>query len=208
MSSIKKKTQTNKIGEILPSDGNQTIIYDKIINQTSNRSVNIQMNSTEKVSTTVTQVNNTNQQSKIKLKQNETKQTNKVYQHNSSQETSELETTEIGNITVVTNSETKYKTSYSAMSTIVSSLPYHRNIYNPMKGNQLVKKDDHCIRIAYQNINSLRPKTLDKWKASLDRMKHLEIDVIGMTETSVNWTNNKVRSKYKTSLKTMYPKIY
>jgi hypothetical protein len=37
-------------------------------------------------------------------------------------------------------------------------------------------------------------------------MEHLEVDVVRMTETSVNWTNNKTRSAYKISLKIIYPK--
>jgi hypothetical protein len=70
-------------------------------------------------------------------------------------------------------------------------------VYNPEKGNQLSKKKVKDVRIVYQNINSLRPKTTDKWKATLNRTKHIEADVVGLVETCINWNINDIRKAYK-----------
>jgi hypothetical protein len=55
----------------------------------------------------------------------------------------------------------------------------------------MTKKGLGDIRIVYQNINSLRPKSIDKWKASLDRIKDMEADIVGLCETCINWNLNK-----------------
>jgi hypothetical protein len=58
----------------------------------------------------------------------------------------------------------------------------------------------HNTRIIYQNINSLCPKSDDKWRATIDQMHHLEADCVGLCETSVNWNNNKTRHHYSQQL--------
>jgi hypothetical protein len=69
-------------------------------------------------------------------------------------------------------------------------------VYNPEKGNPLSKKTLNDVRIVYQNINSLRPKTTDKWKATLDKTKQIEADVVGLVETCINWNINDIRKTY------------
>jgi hypothetical protein len=162
-------------------------------------------NSNEQVLTTNIKLNQTSHHSKINLITTEATQSRIKQQHDIDQGIAELNEA-MGNITVVTNSETNYSTNFFELPTTCCPLDYRRNIYNPLKGNNLVTKEKNCLRVAYQNINSLRPKNQDKWKMSLERINHLEIDVVGMTETCVNWSNNKARSTYKKSLKRIFTK--
>jgi hypothetical protein len=41
----------------------------------------------------------------------------------------------------------------------------------------------------------LRPWTTDKWKATIDKIKALEANVIGLVETSVNWNMNTLKNQ-------------
>jgi hypothetical protein len=85
-----------------------------------------------------------------------------------------------------------------------SSYLYRRNVFNPPKGNKIGRKDKDTCRIIYQNINSLRPKTMDKWKATIQRTDHFEADIVGICETCINWNNNKIRQSYKNTLRKQY----
>jgi hypothetical protein len=73
-------------------------------------------------------------------------------------------------------------------------------VKNGPKGDNIYEKDPTSIRILYQNINSLRPQNLDKWKASIERVQYLECDMVGLSETCINWSNNRVLEKYKKCL--------
>jgi hypothetical protein len=81
-----------------------------------------------------------------------------------------------------------------------------KTVFNPSKGNEINTKRKNDTRIIYQNINSLRPKTTDKWKATLDGMHHFEADVIGLCETSINWNNNNIRQSYSQLLNKKFNK--
>jgi hypothetical protein len=50
------------------------------------------------------------------------------------------------------------------------SLHKAKNIFNPYKGNEITHKNICDTRIIFQNINSLHPKTTDKWKATLEQI--------------------------------------
>jgi hypothetical protein len=64
-----------------------------------------------------------------------------------------------------------------------------KSVCNDKKGDSIHTKEPTSIRILFQNINSLRPQNLDKWKASIERVQHLECDIIGLVETCTNWSN-------------------
>jgi hypothetical protein len=66
------------------------------------------------------------------------------------------------------------------------------------------KKQKDDMSIYYQNISSLRPQTQDKSKSTLNCMKELKADLIGLTETSVNWYDNQLYKKFKSSLHKQY----
>jgi hypothetical protein len=65
------------------------------------------------------------------------------------------------------------------------------NIPDHSKGSDWKVKNSKELRIYYQNVNSLGPQSLDKWKASLIWIKELQADVVGLTETCVNWNNKR-----------------
>jgi hypothetical protein len=81
-----------------------------------------------------------------------------------------------------------------------------RSIFNPEKGNAIISKCKNDTRIIYQNINSLRPKSEDKWKSTIDCIEHLEADAVGLCETSVNWNNNKIHKRYSQLLQKTFKK--
>jgi hypothetical protein len=83
---------------------------------------------------------------------------------------------------------------HSIESSIVPNLP---------RGNICHKKKENEIRFD-QNINSLRPKTMDKWKATVEKVATLEADVIGLCETSTNWNINKTTQIYKNILQVKF----
>jgi hypothetical protein len=72
---------------------------------------------------------------------------------------------------------------------------------NEQRGNELGQKKFSDTRIIFQNINSLRPKSMVKWKSTLDRTEHLEGEIIGLCETSVNWSKKSTTKMYKDILR-------
>jgi hypothetical protein len=76
-----------------------------------------------------------------------------------------------------------------------------RTIANLRKVDDIQQKERMALRIYSQNINSLRPQNMEKWKGTLDRIKHLQCDLVGITETGVNWENRKLKEKFKNVLK-------
>jgi hypothetical protein len=76
---------------------------------------------------------------------------------------------------------------------------------NEIKGNPIEKKEPKNIRLIFQNINSLRANTTDKWKATLDQMETLECDIVGLCETCINWNLNKTHQIYKSLLNRKFP---
>jgi hypothetical protein len=72
-----------------------------------------------------------------------------------------------------------------------------RNVCNLTKGNTLGKKSDDATRLIFQNINSVQPKTTDKWRATIERMHHMKADIVGLAETCINWNKNDIRQRYK-----------
>jgi hypothetical protein len=93
------------------------------------------------------------------------------------------------------NNQNKENSSMTDEHTINNFVTYNR-IDNLEKGDNVDDKSEGDIRLIYQNINSLRPKTTDKWRATLDRVEHLKADVIGLTETCINWKNNTTTKIY------------
>jgi hypothetical protein len=82
-----------------------------------------------------------------------------------------------------------------------SSVFRHTIIENKQKGDSIKEKTNGNIRYLFQNVNSLRPKSLDKWKASLETIEQLQCDIVGLSETCVNWKINKTRRIYKSILR-------
>jgi hypothetical protein len=74
-------------------------------------------------------------------------------------------------------------------------------VLNEIKGDSFKNKMDNNIRILYQNINSLRPKNMEKWKAILKQLEDFGVDITCLTETCVNWRLNKLRDKYRQLLR-------
>jgi hypothetical protein len=66
------------------------------------------------------------------------------------------------------------------------------NIKGIHKGHSHNHKKHGHVRFYYQNINSLRPKNMIKWKNTISQINQLSADFVGMTETSVNWQLNKL----------------
>ena len=77
----------------------------------------------------------------------------------------------------------------------------HRQINNENKGDTIESKGNNNIRIMFQNINSLRPQNLEKWKATIDRSNHLQCDIVGICETGVNWNKKNLTETYRKCLR-------
>lgn len=75
-----------------------------------------------------------------------------------------------------------------------------RSIPNEAKGDSSDRKDKKDFRLVSQNINGLSSKTLDKWKATIERIDLLEADVVGLTKTCVNWNINSTNKIYSNIL--------
>jgi hypothetical protein len=73
----------------------------------------------------------------------------------------------------------------------------YRSIKNDKKGDMINNKETNDYRLLFQNINSLRPQNMEKWKATIERINHLQCDIVGLCETCVNWSNKKLKQKYE-----------
>jgi hypothetical protein len=62
-----------------------------------------------------------------------------------------------------------------------------RILLNEIKGDTMDEKEKDTLRIMFQNINSLRPHSTDKWEATIRQMVEFQADIVGLCETSVNW---------------------
>jgi hypothetical protein len=71
---------------------------------------------------------------------------------------------------------------------------------NSFKGDNWKNKQKSDFRIYYQNINSLSPQNQGKWKSTISQSKHLQNDLIGLTETSVNWNQQAIKDKFERTL--------
>jgi hypothetical protein len=56
------------------------------------------------------------------------------------------------------------------------------------------------MRFAYLNANSMRAPKLDKWKAYLDDMQEVQIDVLGLNETCINMNLIDTRQQFQNIL--------
>jgi hypothetical protein len=64
-----------------------------------------------------------------------------------------------------------------------------RIILDDVKGDTLDEKQENHLRIMFQNINSLRPNTTDKWEATIRQIFEFKADIVGLCETCTNWKN-------------------
>jgi hypothetical protein len=60
-------------------------------------------------------------------------------------------------------------------------------VYNPEKGDCHRNKTDSSMRYMIQNANGLQPHTQVKWEGYLDRLDHLNVNIVGIVETCTNW---------------------
>jgi hypothetical protein len=67
---------------------------------------------------------------------------------------------------------------------------------NKFKGDEWGDKDPNTIRCAFQNINSLQPKSNKKWFQTLRACNDLQLDIIGFAETGINWSMRELRNRY------------
>jgi hypothetical protein len=100
------------------------------------------------------------------------------------------------NVTECSEENNIIDSTYCNTSENIVSCVLSKTVFNPSKGNEITSKRKNDTRLIYQNINSLQPKTTDKWKATIDRIHHFDADVIGLCETSINWNNNNIRQTY------------
>jgi hypothetical protein len=76
-----------------------------------------------------------------------------------------------------------------------------QDISNKRKGDDIHDKENNQLRILFQNINSLRPQNLEKWKATIERSTHLKCDIVGLCETGVNWNRKNLTETYQKCLR-------
>jgi hypothetical protein len=67
-----------------------------------------------------------------------------------------------------------------------------RQMINEEKGDNLDYKPDNHLRFIFQNINSLRPHSIDKWAATTRQIYQFFADVVGFCETCTNWKNREL----------------
>jgi hypothetical protein len=75
-----------------------------------------------------------------------------------------------------------------------------RPVLNPPKGDCFKVKQPGDLRFLNQNANSLQPHSMAKWEGTLDRLKHLNVDVTGLCETCVNFGNDDIMKKFKNTI--------
>jgi hypothetical protein len=78
------------------------------------------------------------------------------------------------------------------------------SVKNEAKGDDIHNKNQQDLRIMFQNVNNLRPQSLDKWKASLERIKYLQCDMTGLCETGVNWTNISLKNSFEKCMRKQF----
>jgi hypothetical protein len=75
--------------------------------------------------------------------------------------------------------------------------PDSNNTKYKSTGHSWVDKNPKHCQMYYQNINSLKPQNMAKWKDTLERMKYLNLDIAGMSKHALlgtkttNWQNMK-----------------
>jgi hypothetical protein len=107
----------------------------------------------------------------------------------------------------IVQQETIYDSSINEINMLLANLKiYQEEPTSPINNQEIQYKKSGNTRFLFQNVNSLRPKTMDKWKASIQVMKELDCDIIGICETCVNWKYYKLKKKYQSILNTTYPK--
>jgi hypothetical protein len=72
-----------------------------------------------------------------------------------------------------------------------------RCLINNIKGDTLDQKDKDQLRIIFQNINSLRPSTTDKWEATITQMIEYHADIVGLCETCCNWKDTLLKKLFQ-----------
>jgi exonuclease III len=73
------------------------------------------------------------------------------------------------------------------------------------KGDCITIKEPGSIRFFFQNINGVRPKTMDKWKKSIDTIKQLKCDIVALCEMRINWKLPRFQKKYQQALTRSFP---
>lgn len=102
--------------------------------------------------------------------------------------TSELEITDKNSSTLVQQHSTRLLVQQSLVSL---------NAHNPHYGDKLGSKDTNSLRLIFQNINSLQPKSTLKWCSTIETITEIEADITGLVETSVNWTKRKLKQSFQ-----------
>jgi hypothetical protein len=77
---------------------------------------------------------------------------------------------------------------------------FPHEINNEEKGDSIYSKYKNTMRFTYLNANSMRAPKLDKWKAYLDAMEEVQIDVLGLNETCINMNLTDTRQQFQNVL--------
>jgi hypothetical protein len=77
-----------------------------------------------------------------------------------------------------------------------------RILDNEEKGDSIYTKHKNTTRFLYQNINSLRPPRLHKWKDTIKLFLELFCDIVGLNETCLNWNKLITRQQFQKTLST------
>jgi hypothetical protein len=80
-----------------------------------------------------------------------------------------------------------------------------RPVYNPIKGDCYKTKISGNMRFFTQNANCLQPNSQAKWEGTLDRIDPIQIDILGLGETCVNFGNHDVTKKFKDTINRKTP---
>jgi hypothetical protein len=75
----------------------------------------------------------------------------------------------------------------------------NRQLKNEEKGDSLDFKPDNHLRFIFQNINSLRPNSIDKWAATTRQIFQFFADVVGFCETCTNWRKRDLKKRFQIS---------
>lgn len=73
-------------------------------------------------------------------------------------------------------------------------------------GDSIINSKENCTRILFQNINSIRPKSMTKWDQTLRVMKERQIDILGLAETSANWKLSALVRQFQTTTRKHFSK--
>jgi hypothetical protein len=69
-------------------------------------------------------------------------------------------------------------------------------IIDENRGDDITKKPTNALRFLYQNINGMKDIADGKWLEAVEKMKDMEVDIVGIGEPCINWRLKLIKQQY------------